>query len=30
MGRIDWGVGVFTTALPITLLFIFILIGKVK
>ena len=30
MGKIDWGVGVFTTALPITLLFIFILIGKVK
>jgi multiple sugar transport system permease protein len=30
MGKIDWGVGVFTTALPITLLFIFILIKKVK
>jgi multiple sugar transport system permease protein len=30
MGKIDWGVGVFTTTLPITLLFIFILIGKVK
>jgi len=30
MGKIDWGVGVFTTVLPITLLFIFILIGKVK
>jgi multiple sugar transport system permease protein len=30
MGRIDWGVGVFTTALPVTLLFIFILIRKVK
>ena len=30
MGKIDWGVGVFTTALPITLLFIFILIRKVK
>jgi multiple sugar transport system permease protein len=30
MGRIDWGVGTFITALPITLLFIFILIKKVK
>lgn len=30
MGKIDWGVGVFTTALPVTLLFIFILIRKVK
>jgi len=30
MGRIDWGVGAFVTALPITLLFIFILIKKVK
>jgi multiple sugar transport system permease protein len=30
MGKIDWGVGVFNTALPITLLFIFILIKKVK
>jgi len=30
MGRIDWGVGAFVTALPVTLLFIFILIKKVK
>jgi len=30
MGRIDWGVGTFVTALPVTLLFIFILIKKVK
>jgi multiple sugar transport system permease protein len=30
MGRLDWGVGTFVTALPITLLFIFILIRWVK
>jgi multiple sugar transport system permease protein len=30
MGKIDWGVGVFATALPVTLLFIFILIRKIK
>lgn len=30
MGRLDWGVGAFVTALPITLLFIFILIRWVK
>ncbi len=30
MGKVDWGVGTFVTALPITLLFIFILIKKVK
>jgi len=30
MGKIDWGVGTFITALPVTLLFIFILIKKVK
>ena len=30
MGKIDWGVGVFATALPVTLLFIFILIKKIK
>ncbi len=30
MGRIDWGVGTFVTALPVTLLFIFILIKKVR
>ncbi len=30
MGRIDWGVGTFVTALPVTLLFIFILIRWVK
>lgn len=30
MGKIDWGVGTFVTALPITLLFIFILIRGVK
>ena len=30
MGKIDWGVGTFVTALPVTLLFIFILIKKVK
>lgn len=30
MGRIDWGVGTFVTALPVTLLFIFTLIKKVK
>jgi multiple sugar transport system permease protein len=30
MGKIDWGVGTFVTALPITLLFIFILMRWVK
>jgi multiple sugar transport system permease protein len=30
MGKIDWGIGTFITALPITLLFIFILIRKIK
>jgi multiple sugar transport system permease protein len=30
MGKIDWGVGTFITALPITLLFIFILIRWVR
>lgn len=30
LGKIDWGVGVFATALPVTLLFIFILIKKIK
>jgi multiple sugar transport system permease protein len=30
MGRIEWGVGVFATALPVTLLFIFILIRKIR
>ncbi len=30
MGKIDWGVGVFATALPVTLLFIFVLIKKIK
>ncbi|MGH7265808.1 MAG: carbohydrate ABC transporter permease [Candidatus Rokuibacteriota bacterium] len=30
MGKIDWGMGVFATALPVTLLFIFILIKKIK
>jgi len=30
MGRLDWGVGTFVTALPVTLLFIFILIRWVK
>lgn len=30
MGKIDWGVGVFATALPVTLLFIFLLIKKIK
>ena len=30
MGKIDWGVGTFITALPVTLLFIFILIRWVK
>jgi len=30
MGRLDWGVGTFVTALPITLLFIFILIRWVR
>jgi multiple sugar transport system permease protein len=30
MGKIDWGVGTFITALPVTLLFIFILIRKIK
>jgi len=29
IGKIDWGVGVFATALPVTLLFIFILIRKI-
>src|SRR4029434_6138555 len=30
LGKIDWGVGVFATALPVTLLFIFVLIRKIK
>jgi multiple sugar transport system permease protein len=30
MGKIDWGVGTFVVALPVTLLFIFILIRWVK
>jgi multiple sugar transport system permease protein len=30
IGKIDWGVGVFATALPVTLLFIFILIKKIR
>jgi multiple sugar transport system permease protein len=30
MGKIDWGMGVFATALPVTLLFIFILIRKIR
>jgi multiple sugar transport system permease protein len=30
MGKIEWGMGVFATALPVTLLFIFILIRKIK
>ena len=30
MGKIDWGVGTFITALPVALLFIFILIRWVK
>ena len=30
MGRLDWGVGTFVTALPVTLLFIFVLIRWVK
>jgi multiple sugar transport system permease protein len=30
MGKIDWGVGTFITALPVTFLFIFILIRWVK
>jgi len=30
MGKIDWGVGVFATALPVTLLFIFVLIKKIR
>jgi multiple sugar transport system permease protein len=30
MGKLDWGVGTFITALPVTLLFIFILIRWVK
>jgi multiple sugar transport system permease protein len=30
IGKIDWGVGVFATALPVTLLFIFVLIRKIK
>jgi len=30
MGKIDWGMGVFATALPVTLLFIFVLIRKIK
>jgi multiple sugar transport system permease protein len=30
MGRLDWGIGTFVTALPVTLLFIFILIRWVK
>jgi len=30
VGKIDWGVGVFATALPVTLLFIFVLIKKIR
>jgi multiple sugar transport system permease protein len=30
MGKIEWGVGVFATALPVTLLFIFVLIRKIR
>ena len=30
VGKLDWGVGVFATALPVTLLFIFVLIKKIK
>lgn len=30
MGKIDWGMGVFATALPVTLLFIFVLIRKIR
>jgi multiple sugar transport system permease protein len=30
LGRIEWGVGVFATALPVTLLFIFVLIKKIR
>jgi multiple sugar transport system permease protein len=30
LGKLDWGVGVFATALPVTLLFIFILIKKIR
>jgi hypothetical protein len=30
MGRLDWGVATFVTALPVTLLFIFILIRWAK
>ena len=30
VGKLDWGVGVFATALPVTLLFIFILIKKIR
>jgi multiple sugar transport system permease protein len=30
LGKIDWGVGVFATALPVTLLFIFVLIKKIR
>ena len=30
VGKVDWGVGVFATALPVTLLFIFVLIKKIR
>jgi ABC-type sugar transport system permease subunit len=30
MGKLDWGVGTFVVALPVTLIFIFILIRWVK
>jgi multiple sugar transport system permease protein len=30
LGRIEWGVGVFATGLPVTLLFIFVLIKKIR
>jgi multiple sugar transport system permease protein len=30
IGQVDWGVGVFATALPVTLLFILVLIRKIK
>ena len=30
VGKLDWGVGVFATALPVTLLFILVLIKKIR
>jgi multiple sugar transport system permease protein len=30
MGKVEWGVGVFATVLPVTLLFIYVLIRRIR